>query len=563
MNVVLSARVSSEEQAKGDSASIDQQLADMRALCERMRWNILETFVDCENYRATQAPNRGKIVHPSGERVDRPGLLAMLERLRTGEVDAAVCWRDDRLVRHPRVAVVLEDALDVGDARRNGKGKIRVLDATGGEIDRFTLSIKATIWREENKRRVERSRMGKIATLQQGRWPGHYIRLGYECVREPGKRGRRIVLADEQEVQIVKDVFDWYDNGVPVIRLRNRLLAREAVQKRKGERLHDWNPVTIYGILRSKEYTGSLSWRSADGEEYTIEIPQIITPEQWQRVQARIDRNQRLSPRNSRGVYLLQGLLHCAECGRLMSSNAQDYSYHKRADGKYGKTLRQIPRHRYQCVNAIMFPDEEHPLPFSWDGKTLDWAVWRYIVDNGIKQPDLIRAQVAGHIEALRTEGESVSGEIAHVRLKLAEVDQERAFYQRQAARGKISEAEFDDRMGETEEAQRHWHEELDRLTELRDNTAKVQSGLDYATQFLTSLQAELPDIDQTLDELKAMPQDERNAILKTRQKIIRALCDKVEIWSDGRIKLYGVLDGTEVGEFGLGRSWMRPWAAF
>lgn len=562
MNVVLSARVSSEEQAKGESASIDQQLADMRALCQRLDWNIVETFVDCENYRATQAPNKGKIVNPSGERADRPGLLAMLERLKTGEIDAALCWRDDRLVRHPRVAVVLEDALDAGDSRRNGKGKIKVFDATGGEIDRFTLSIKATIWREENKRRVERSKMGKIATLQQGRWPGHYIRLGYECVREPGKRGRRIVLADEEEIQIVKDVFDWYDSGVSVIRLRNRLLARQAVQKRQVERLHGWNPATVYDILNAKEYTGTLTWRFSDGDEYTIEIPQIITLEQWQRVQAKLERNQRLSTRNARGVYLLQGLLHCGECGRLMSTSARDYSYHRVADGTYHRTLRKIPKHRYQCVNAIMYPEEPHPLPFSWDGETLDWAVWRYIVDYGIKQPDLIRAQVAGHVEALRAEGESVGGEIAHVRLKLSEVDQERAFYQRQAARAKISEAEFDARMEETEEAREHWREELDRLTELRDNAAKVQAGLDYATQFLTSLQAELPDIDHTLDELKAMSQDDRNDILKARQKIIRALCEKIEVSSDRQIKLYGVLDGTEAGEFDLGHSWTRPWAA-
>jgi hypothetical protein len=78
-----------------------------------------------------------------------------------------------------------------------------------------------------------------------------------------------------------------------------------------------------------------------------------------------------------------------------------------------------------------MDPEEEHPLPFSWDGKTLDWIIWRYIVDNGIKQPDLIRAQVAGHIEALKSEGESATDEIAHARRRLAEVGQERAFYQR------------------------------------------------------------------------------------------------------------------------------------
>jgi hypothetical protein len=46
--------------------------------------------------------------------------------------------------------VALEDALDIGDAARNGKPKIQLCDATGAVIDRFTLSIKATIWREEN-----------------------------------------------------------------------------------------------------------------------------------------------------------------------------------------------------------------------------------------------------------------------------------------------------------------------------------------------------------------------------------------------------------------------------
>jgi hypothetical protein len=85
---------------------------------------------------------------------------------------------------------------------------------------------------------------------------------------------------------------------------------------------------------------------------------------------------------------------------------------------------------------------------------------------------------------------------------------------------------------------------------------------LDYATQFLTTLQAELPDIDQSPDELIAMPQDERNGILKIRQRIIRALCDKIDIWADGRIKLYGVLGHTEAWEFELERSWTRRWGA-
>jgi biotin operon repressor len=46
----------------------------------------------------------------------------------------------------------------------------------------------------------------------------------------------------------------------------------------------------------------------------------------------------------------------------------------------------------------------------------VDWAIWRYVVEKGIKQPGLIRAQVAGHIEALKSQGENVDGEIARAR---------------------------------------------------------------------------------------------------------------------------------------------------
>ena len=181
MNVVQYGRVSSEGQDTENKVSIQQQLAEMDALSERDGWRVIGVFVDKRDYRATQNPKRGKMVNPSGERADRPRFLEMLDVVKAGDVDAVLCWRDDRLVRHPRVAVALEDALDIGDAQRNGKGKIEIRDATGAMLDRFTLSIKATIWREENKRRAERTRMGRVATLQRGRWPGTYPRYGYRA----------------------------------------------------------------------------------------------------------------------------------------------------------------------------------------------------------------------------------------------------------------------------------------------------------------------------------------------------------------------------------------------
>ena len=152
--------------------------------------------------------------------------------------------------------------------------------------------------------------------------------------------------------------------------------------------------------------------------------------------------------------------------------------------------------------------------------------------------------QVLARREELQRQGESIDGEIAHARRRLAEVKQERAFYQRQAARGKIDEPEFDARMDETEDALRYWNGEITRLTELRDDSQKVRDSLQYAMESLATLQAELPEIDQPPEELDAMPEDVRRTILKRRRQVLRQLCDQVIVWSDGQVKLMGVLDG-------------------
>jgi DNA invertase Pin-like site-specific DNA recombinase len=551
MNVAQYARVSQEEQAGDGKASIEQQIADMNTLRERNGWNVMRAFIDCQNYVATQAPKRGKVVNPSGERADRPALLEMLDLLKTGELDGIVCWRDDRLVRHPRVAVALEDALDIGDAQRNGKAKIKVFDATGATIDRFTLSIKATIWREENRRRVERGRMGKVATLQQGRWPGSYDRLGYVTTRDPGKRGRGIQLADDDEVQTVKDIFDCYAAGVSRADIRARLIAHGAEQKGQPGRIHDWSPQVIMVILKCEDYTGRGTWSFGDGTEYEIEIPRIIEPEQFARVQARIERNKALATRHAKGVYLLQGIAECGECGSGLSVSVKRYDYWKKPDGTVKRYKKREPIHRYVCRVAKVHSHEPHPQPYNFAGTALDWEVWRYIVDNAIKRPDTIKMQILARQQQLQAQGESFDGDIAYARRKLIEVDQARAFYQRQAARGKISEREFDARMEETEVDREYWRGELARLQELRDNAERVQSGLDYVTELLASFQARLSQIDQTPEELRARSREERDRILEERQTIIRALCEKVIVWSDWNVEIRGVLDGSEAKRFG------------
>ena len=68
----------------------------------------------------------------------------------------------------------------------------------------------------------------------------------------------------------------------------------------------------------------------------------------------------------------------------------------------------------------------------------------------------------------------------------------------------------------------------------------------------MTTLQAKLPEIDQTPDELKALSEEKRDEILEMRRDIIRALVDKVEVFASGKVKIYGLLDGSEAAQFEL-----------
>lgn len=549
---VLYARVSTEIQAGENSVSITEQSTEMQARCTLNQWQVIGEFVDDKDYKASQSPKKGKIVNPSGERADRPQFLAMLEVVKSGEVDAVVCWRDDRLVRHPRVASALEDALDLGDKARGNKPKIQIFDATGAEIDRFVLHIKAVIGREDNKRRAERTRIGKIGTLKAGRWPGFLDMIGYEMVKDAGQRGRRIEMI-ETEAQWVIKIHKWYNAGTPIQEIRRRLIAEGVPQSeyQANSRRHDWSHAVVYEVLRNEAYTGKLSWHFGDGIEFSISIPVIVPRELWEINQKRLDQNKRLATRNAGGVYLLQGIIYCGECGHALSVRQSNTYF---VDGE--RRDRHTTHYAYRCNQTWLFTDEPHPKPFAFAGLRLDTDVWRYVVDNGIKHPELIQERVRNRQTELQAQGEDIDGEIAHARQRLTEIDQERANYQRQNARGKMTDDEFDARIQETDETKTVLQDRLTELVDLRDDSDKVNDGLRYLVELMTNIQEELPTIDIPRKALRALPKAEQDMILRKRQRIIRALCDKVTIYASGRVMIDGLLDGSEASEFDLPIRW-------
>lgn len=551
--VVTYTRVSSEAQDAEDKVSIGQQAADIDKLITRNGWFVAAAFSDSEKYTKTKSPKKGKKVQPSGEYDDRPGLVAMLEMVKAGGVDAVVCWRDDRLMRHTRVYSAVEDALDEADRNRQGRPAVEVYDATGNKLDRFVLGIKAQVGKEENKRRVERIRMGKIGTLKRGLWPGMYHRLGYAT--EKAERGRRILIGPESEVQTVKDIFNWYDAGESVAQIRKRLRLEDRPQRggqNGSDRTHQWSSDVVLGVLRSEDYTGKTTWEFGDGTPpVSIDIPRIISPEQFKRVQKRMRENRVISARNTKGVFLLQNLTYCGGCGGKLKAGAYSrYYYRKLKDGTIKRyTFKTDRGYKYFCAIAAKFPEEPHTHPYSFDGPNLDAQFWRYIADKMIAHPELIIEQVRNRQQELKNQGDSLDSEIVQKRRQIAAIEQDRMTYTRQLGRGKITESVYDALMSEADETEAELKEDLARLLTLRDDQKKVDSAIAYAERLLANIRERLPEINQTPEELAKLPEEQRRAIMLERQKYVRSLCDKVIVFADGNIEILGLI---EVSQFDI-----------
>jgi hypothetical protein len=97
---------------------------------------------------------KGRIVNPAGQWAARRAFLGLLGLLKTGDVYTVACRGEERLARYHRETVALEYALDMGEARRNGRCKKPILDATGGTIERSTLSVQGTGWRHWSEPRI-------------------------------------------------------------------------------------------------------------------------------------------------------------------------------------------------------------------------------------------------------------------------------------------------------------------------------------------------------------------------------------------------------------------------
>lgn len=154
----------------------------------------------------------------SGGTLERPGLLRLLEGVRTKQVDVIVVYKVDRLTRSLADFAKIVEILDGA-----GASFVSITQAfnTTTSMGRLTLNVLLSFAQFEREVIAERVRDKIAASKAKGMWMGGRVSLGYDVVD-------RKLVPNEAEAATVRHIFERYLD-VPSVHALKRLLDSEGI----------------------------------------------------------------------------------------------------------------------------------------------------------------------------------------------------------------------------------------------------------------------------------------------------------------------------------------------
>lgn len=312
---VIYARVSTSKQEK-EGYSLQTQIEGCMKYAKSKNISVIKTFQD-DISGATNLDERN-------------GGLSLLKFVSGDQnIDTIIVWRLDRLSRPPegeysRLLTTIEHFA------RNG---ITIHDCETGPVKNDMASIMIAFFKglaasQERTAITERCSRGRIAKVKSGKWVGNNVPYGF---RKVGKGANSYLEHNEEQVVIIKRIFDLYTAATPIALTDiARLLNDEGIPSPTNKL---WHPTSVKRILTRRTVLGEFTY-----SDHTVEFPElaIVDEETWQAVQARFKRNKLKSPRNRKYNYLLSGHIFCVCGGRLSGTcivPGRNYEKNKR-EGK-------------------------------------------------------------------------------------------------------------------------------------------------------------------------------------------------------------------------------------
>lgn len=407
---MIYARVSSI--AQRDRDTIASQLRSLPEFASARGWDLVEPadrYVD-DGFTAR-----------AGKLAARRGLADLLRDAAAGRFDVVVVADIDRLTRSEDLG---ERGAILGALQRAG---VRVASAASGQVLDLSTStgdlfstLAAFFAAEDNRKRAERIRQGKITAIARGRKPSGPTPYGWRYDRASGAWS-----LDPDRAPIVREIYERVAAGESCVVIADDLHARGAPPPRTPWRRHK-----VWQIARAR--TGVGEWHADRARGLTIAVPAIVEEAAWQAAQAALVAHGKRGLRRTRHVYLLEGLATCARCGSpvLIRSPTKQRRGLVQAAAYVCRDRKLAHRARERCAAPIVRTAD------------LDARVWAAVCRE-LEDPELI-AWILAEPAAAAPDREAWERDDRAARAHLARLDQVEAAILARFRRQQIGEAALD-----------------------------------------------------------------------------------------------------------------------
>lgn len=377
----LYTRLSREDGDKGESNSIATQKAILEEHIAR------DPTLSCAGVYVDDGC--------TGTNFDRPGFQRMIQDIEAGRIDCVLVKDLSRFGR---------DYIDTGHylerwLPEHGVRFIAISDNIDSAKNAYDLLLPfKNVFNEQYARDISKKVRDSVRAKQEkGQFVGAFASYGYR--KSPSDHNKLEI--DPVAAQVVRRVFDLFESGMGKVRIAKTLNAEgipcpSEYKRLNGDRYNNgqrigsttyWTYSTIHRMLQNAMYVGTMEQGRAPragmhgpakklDQSHWVLVPNtheaIISREQWDRVQALLQKNtrqlifdQNISP--------FAGYLKCGDCGRAMckTRSNQVIRYGCGSYKRYGPTICSAHSITHEELSSIVLDDLNRIIGAIQDLKTL------------------------------------------------------------------------------------------------------------------------------------------------------------------------------------------------
>lgn len=297
VKAVLYARVSSREQ-EDTGYSLPAQEKLLREYAARKGLEVVKVFSVAES--------------ASGAK-QRKVFAEMMSYMSRNGVSHLLCEKVDRLTRNLKEAVVANDWIEEDDKRQLHFVKQNLVIHQDAKSDeKFRWDIEIVLAKKFIANLSEEVKKGQKEKIAQG-WLPTKAPLGY---RTHGEKGHKVHVIDTEKAPLVRKMFELYASGTYSVQHLSQVMYTEGLRSRNGYRVVRSR---LASLLADPFYMGKIVWND---EVYEGKQEALVSRDTFERVQS-ILKAKTNSSKHRRHTYLFKGLVHCHDCGGLVTWEAQ------------------------------------------------------------------------------------------------------------------------------------------------------------------------------------------------------------------------------------------------